>query len=409
MPSISASSYAALRTCPRLFYWEQVRYMQRVREDGARAFGTLYHKGLEAWWSHAGAGSAPWSNVDDALARALASLHDAAKHADTDPYERAAATAMLVGYHTRWKDLAFERIGVGVEDWFKAPLVDPDGKHVNGWYIIGRKDAFVQFYDKSRASVVEHKHTKQDITFGGRYWERVEVDTQSSMYIDSARAAGIDAVEVLYDVSRRPDVSPEMATPEDKREYTKGKGCKTCGGTLSGDIKPGSGFVLKSAVTKGKGAKATTKIELAPCAKDAPGAEPCPDCTKTPGMTDLPRLYAKHRDTDETPEEYGKRVATEIMRMPDAYYKQASVQRNEDAIAEARADLVAASVEIDTYWSRARATGDVASVEARRCFARNTNTCMNVYGRRCDWLDVCNGRVNPMESQLYQIKPRRTQ
>lgn len=396
MPSISASSYAALRTCPRLFYWEQVRYMQRVKEDGARAFGTLYHKGLEVWWSLAGAGSAPWANTKAPLDEALNTINAAAKHADTDPYERAAAIAMMLGYHARWQDLAFERIGVGVEDWFKAPMLDPDGKTVTNWHIIGRKDAFVKFYDRSRASVVEHKHTKQDITFGGRYWERVEVDTQSSMYIDSARAAGFDAVEVLYDVSRRPDVSPEMATPEDKREYTLGKGCKECGGSAGG----------KNGIKQGTGTIPNHDGSLPPLtclACDGTGWKKDKD-----GKPEAPRLYARMRDTNETPDQYKERVIAEIAAMPDAHYKQASVQRSDDAIAEARADLVAAAIEIDSYWARARGTGDVSSVEARRYFARNTNTCLNVYGRRCDWLDVCNGRIaNPEESQLYQIKPRR--
>lgn len=410
MPSISASSYGTLRTCPRLFYFEQVLYMQRVREEGARAFGTLYHKGLESWWQHAGEGDAPWASTDDALMAALAAINENARHADTDQYERAAADALMIGYHVRWKSLAFTRVGAGVEEWFKEPLVDPDGRPVPGWNIIGRKDACVQFLDKSRASIVEHKHTRQDITFGSQYWERIKVDMQSSMYLDSVRAHGIDATEVLYDVSRRPDLSPELATPPDKREYTKGKGCKTCGGTVSGDIVAGSGRVLKQSVTKGKGAKATTKIELVPCEKDAPGSDPCPDCDGS-GMKEHSKLYARCRETDETPADYGKRIAEELQRAPDVYYKQASVLRDAVQLAEARADLVAATIEIDALWARARnvaPSGDLYSAQARRCFPRNTSTCMHVYGRRCDWLEVCSGTVeDPRQSQLYRIKPRR--
>lgn len=40
-------------------------------------------------------------------------------------------------------------------------------------------------------------------------------------------------------------------------------------------------------------------------------------------------------------------------------------------------------------------------------FPRNTSTCLNIYGRRCDFLAVCSGEIKePLETQLYQIRDK---
>ena len=54
---------------------------------------------------------------------------------------------------------------------------------------------------------------------------------------------GVDVGDVLWNVLKKPDVSPELETPMEDREMTLGKGCKACGGRASKPITQGTGIV----------------------------------------------------------------------------------------------------------------------------------------------------------------------
>jgi hypothetical protein len=406
MPSISPSKYSTLRTCPRLFFYEQVRYYERARETGARAFGSLFHLGLEAWWKHAGDGDMPWT--DEALVHALCAIQNGAKHAATDPYDLAKAEAMMLVYHGKYHALEFERVGEGggVEEAFRVQLVDPDGHEVPGWTLIGKKDALVKMAKHPTITPIEHKTTGSDITGGSDYWQRLAVDGQVSIYVDATNALGFECDSVFWDACRKPDISPERATPEDKRTMTQGKGCKLCGGSAGGKkIEKGSGIAK---FTRGKKGFPKNAPDDIPDGVDEVEVQ-CPDCSGS-GWKEEPRLSAKVRLEDEKPEDYKFRVIDKLAENPEQYFKQCTVPRTAPQIAEARHDLVEATVEIDNYYARARkaTNGNLDDPKARFSFPRNTNACLNIYGRRCDFLEVCSGQVtDPLASNLYRIKDKK--
>lgn len=395
--NISASSYDAWHTCSRYWYWKHLVGLVPVREEGARRFGTMYHAGLEAWWAAMDGGDVPWRDKDAALVAALkAIVEDAAKHPDSDRFEVARARAMMVAYHARWYELEFEayRDGPSVEVWFNLPLVDEDGREVpGGWRVTGRKDAIKRFSD-GRIKPVEHKHSSSDISTGADYWARLEVDTQVSVYVDAAQRMGVETDRLLYDVSRKPAAKPLLATPEDRRKFTKGKGCKACGGRAGGKdgAAQGSGVIMVTNTVAGK------KIDQQAA---------CTECNGS-GWAEAPRLHADQRTTDEADDEFARRVADEIAAEPDAYLRQADIVRSPDQIREMRADLVVTTGLIGSLTELARGKRDgVTSSEARRCFPRNTQSCCNHFGRSCDYLLVCSGKTNPWTGGLYQIKKKR--
>jgi hypothetical protein len=410
MPSMSSSKYNTLRTCPRLFYWEQVRFLERAREDGARGFGTLFHSGLEEWWKTAGAGLTPWA--DDALVAALKAIGLKSRHIQTDPYDVAKAEAMMTAYHALYIELEFELVGGGVESFFRVPLRDPHGHEVRGWSLTGKKDALVKLAHLTKPTPVEHKTTGSDIAPGSDYWQRISVDGQISGYIDAARALELDCDAAYYDVARKPDVSPELATPVEKRKMTQGKGCSTCGGSGGGKngIKQGTGIeTIRKGTKRWKAHLAESKYEFGQLEGVEEVQVPCEECKGT-GWKDEPRWAAFVRLTDETPLDYKARVIDKLAENPTLYFQQAPVPRTDEQIAEARADLVCATVEIDNYYGHMRRVADRPEhPQARYAFPRNTSTCLNIYGRRCDFLDVCSGSIqDPAQSQLYRIRDRKS-
>jgi hypothetical protein len=404
--NISPSSYNSWHTCNRLYYFEHVLRVERVKQDGARRLGTMLHAGLEAWWSIAG-DDRPWADVDEALVAARAAIADNAKHIETDPVEVAKARAMMTVYHARYAgELVFESTsphGPGVEVWYNLPLLDRHGTEFAGWRHVGKKDALKRFPD-GRVRVVEHKNTSAEIHGASDYWQRLAIDTQITMYIDAAQLTLDRACnEAWYDVIRRPALRRFLETPVDKREYTKGKGCKECGGSAGG----------KRGVQQGSGKIRTQKLDAG---KVVDVTDACHFCNGTgwklddDGEPDKPRLIKNHRDRDEPIEDFERRIIEEMTSDPDKYMRQGRIRRTPEDVAAMRDDLIATTGVIGAMVTMARQStnGQMHQPEAAACFSRNTQTCTDVYGRRCDFFDVCTGQVDMWNSPLYQLKKRKS-
>jgi hypothetical protein len=84
----------------------------------------------------------------------------------------------------------------------------------------------------------------------------------------AAQACGFQPKDTIYDVIRKPQIVPMLATPEEDRKYTQ-----------------------------------PTK------------------------QNPIPRLYKNQRETDETPEEYGERLTEEICSSPEKYFQRRTIVR----------------------------------------------------------------------------------
>lgn len=253
---LTNSELRTWRLCARRhqFQYRLRRRPRRVAE--ALGFGTLWHLGLEHWWAAAPA---------DRLSAGLAALRSSP---DANPYALATCEIMLAAYTALYGDQALET--ACVEQSFEVPLVNPQTGQASRTYRIGGKfDGIAR--DGARLIVVEHKTTASDIEQGSLYWKKVQtLDTQVSLYLAGARAAGYAVESCLYDVARKPGIKPLKATPEESRKWTK-----------------------------------PTK------------ADP------------VPRLYANQREHDETPEEFAERLSADIAERPERYFARAEIVRLE--------------------------------------------------------------------------------
>jgi hypothetical protein len=403
VPNISASSYNSWHTCNRSYLYQHILQLVPAREEGARRLGTLFHAGLERWWVERAEYGKPWHERDAELRAGLAGIAENARHVDTDPVDVARAEAMLTVYHARYSGddpdsvqftPAFRDEKGDVERYFNLPLLDRRHREVGGWRITGKKDAVKRFAD-GRARVVEHKSTTQKVNGGADYWIRLAVDTQVSIYIDAAQRCGLDDCwESFYDVIRKPSSDRQLATPEAEREYTKGKGCKYCGGRAGG----------AGGVAQGTGRVPVRIPDEGGRMKDA--QVPCTACDGT-GWSEAPRLVSRHRVEDEPMNDYRDRLVGIMQKDPDSFFRQARIARTPDALMEMRDDLVTTTGLIASMVELARReTGNrLGHPDARPCFPRNTQTCTDVYGRTCDYLPICSGRVeDPFVSPLYTIR-----
>lgn len=214
---LTASRLKAARACSRL---HKLRYIDGYRpavEPDALRFGTLWHKGLEAFFKtlQLGLGSR----------HALQHAFEAVSTPDADPWDLARARPLLTGYHLRWEAEHAAWTVLSVEAEFSAELLNPEtGKASRTWTLGGKIDLIIR--DGARVRLVEHKTSSEDITPGSEYWRRLRMDGQVSMYFDGAAALGFEPADCLYDVvgktRLRPyEVNSKRSTAETVEEFEK--------------------------------------------------------------------------------------------------------------------------------------------------------------------------------------------
>jgi hypothetical protein len=202
---LTHSRLRAVRSCQRLHHLSYNLGYRAVQEQEALRFGSLIHKGLEAWFT-----AAPDARLPAAL--------DAINSSPADPFDLARATVLLCGYDERWGGEAFETLAVEVQ--FRAPLVNPQtGRASLTFDLAGKLDAVVR--KEGRVLLFEHKTSSEEIGVGSDYWKRLRMDGQVSLYFDGAASLGFDVEGCTYDVLRKPGLKPYKATPADQRKFTK--------------------------------------------------------------------------------------------------------------------------------------------------------------------------------------------
>ena len=362
---LTSSRVSKYRRCKRQHHY---RYDLRFVPVGVAAyvlrFGTLMHAGLETWWLCAKANLPR----DQWLPRAQLAIAEAAMEGELDEFEVARAQEVMLGYHCRWLPEMDHLVCLEVEVEFCMALINPDtGRSSRLFRLAGKIDVIVLDTRDGRVRLMEHKTSTMDISAGSDYWKRLRLDGQVSMYFDGGKSLGHEIHGCIYDVMARPQHRPALATPEENRRYTKGKGCKRCGGSAGG----------KAGVVPGSGEN-----------PDYDGIEPkCTDCDGT-GWKEAPRLDSRQRLVDETVEEFRTRIHDAIMTAPTAHYQRGEVVRLDSEMDDHHWEM----------WATAKA---LRETELAKRFIRNPDACV-MYNKTCDYFDVCTGTASLSDPARFE-------
>lgn len=215
---------------------------------------------------------------------------------------------------------------LAIEAQFEAPLINPDSLAASRSYRVAGKIDGIVEQVDGARWVLEHKTSSDDISPGAPYWQRLRLDAQISIYLDGARTLGYEPAGCIYDVIARPQQKPKMATPVESRKYNKKDGA----------------------------------------------------------------LYANQRATDETPEEFGERVAADISEDPTAYYQRGEVVRTADEMTDARREI----------WNSAKL---LRFAQREGCQPRNPAACAPFRGSVCAYFDLCSGAA-VVDGERYRVR-----
>lgn len=308
---LTATRLRTLRRCPRQHYYRYELGLSRIRTADALRLGSAFHRGLELYRRGV--------ETTKATEEAISGYATIPEWADSYNWHVECETvrALLMGYF--WYYLYDDIKIIEVEQTYDLPLVNLwNDQHNQRFTLAGKIDAIGYLPDGCKA-VIESKTAGEDISPDSDYWLRLRHDPQVAHYVIAARELGYDVVAVVYDVTRKPTISPLRTTPIEKRRYRK----------------------------DGK-------------------------------------LYAAQRESDETPEDYGVRLLTDIGSRPDYYYQRREVPCLDDDLADFRVEL----------WQQAEHLLD--SRQHDRWFRNFDRFTCSV----CEFVDLCYQSVRVTADQV---------
>jgi len=209
---ITNSRATSFKRCRRRHWWE---YEQRIRpETDARALrmGSAVHAGLDVLKQ-----GGPLETAHESADAFYAYLPDGMDEQAWE-YERTTVACLVSGWVWRWG----ERGGLDVlasEASFQMELRNPaTGAATPNYDLAGKMDGIVRLED-SRLSVLEHKTVSEDLGESSDYWQRLQMDSQISLYVYAARQQGHEVHGVLFDVIRKPTIRPEAVPLIDRNGF----------------------------------------------------------------------------------------------------------------------------------------------------------------------------------------------
>ena len=271
--ALTASRMACWTLCQRKHLFAYDHGVRKVESGDALVFGTAWHKAQEVYYGRGAEMRQREGFTTADMAQAM--------------FEAALATA------ENWDEFTVAKlqacISAFVEHYCEDDIIAEMKPEVEFAYPIdgtrtfearGKIDGLATLAD-GRTALVEHKTTSESVDVESPYWTRLRFNPQLCRYVLGARALGVNCETVIYDVFRKPAISPKDAV-KDLDEN-------------------GLPYVL-----------------------DADGNR----CIKRDGTPKKSADSAKgetYRTHAETPDEYAERLRDDILSRPDFYFARREV------------------------------------------------------------------------------------
>lgn len=340
---LTGSRISTYQTCPREEFYAYQLGIRREQTAHYFRMGSCFHLGLDL--------RAQGKSQDEAIAGAVATYDQFPHWATSEEakhewlIEREIVARLLSGYFWYWEredirpDIRPVKI-IETEGSFNVPIKNPEtGRATTSFSFSGKRDKIVELGD-SRIAVMEHKTTSDDISPTSDYWLRLRIDSQISGYMLAAREQGYKVETVLYDVCKKPTISPKQIPVLDD-----------------------DGF--KVVVDTATGERVFNKK------KEGTDGDPRQSADKEKGWVLQARV--------EMPEEFGDRLTDDIAARPEHYYQRQEIPRLDADLEEFATQLWQIQQQIKESQAKGRAF-------------RNTSACLKQ--RRCPYLDICHQGIN---------------
>ncbi len=369
---LSATAISCFKQCPYKYYLKYIKGIKRAEEPDHFRYGTNWHKIMEVISLTPGDecpcndkgimvncsicdGSKVVPNdimtavtrvIDDAYCRVPNSV---------DPEDWAVERAKLLyaaaGYQWYYQNEPLKAIHTEVK--FRTPIPGQTGRMVPNLLIDGVIDKIIKLTGNS---VVEHKTTSSSIDQASKYWGKLTMDTQTTLYTFTLRLLR-DRAELelegdisgfYYDVFHKPGIKPKFLSIADSKKFVASG--EYCGGKFEA--------LLDYAV----------EDDVVGLTVD--GARAVVESTAKPGQYKI----------KETPDMYGHRLLADISERPEYYFARREFAKTDAELDRFHKELLAVFVSMRTMYNM-------------DSWYHCEEQCEATYN--CDFIDLCYNGIDP--------------
>lgn len=197
---LTHSRQDSFKTCRRKHWYSYELGLRPIDDAKALRMGSAFHAGLQQLGN-----GIDLATTCDIVREAYAERPEAFDERDWD-LECETVLRLVCAYDWRWQTMSLDYVAVELP--FEIPLINPKtGRKSPLFNVAGKIDAIVRMED-GRLAVKESKLIGEDISQDSTLWRRMRIDHQVTLYMLAARSMGYDIQAVLYDVGRKPTISP---------------------------------------------------------------------------------------------------------------------------------------------------------------------------------------------------------
>jgi hypothetical protein len=217
---LSASAIKCFKACPLRFKGQYDLGIRKIEDTEALRIGTHWHEILEV--------ADDWDAVTELLNERYGNIPD---HMDKEKMEteRIKLLYTLTGYNWFYQDVEREVIAAEIE--FEITVRNPEtGRSLPNVTIKGKLDKFIR--EGNRIFIKEHKSTSDPVDPDSRLWKKLNLDTQTTLYVYAARRLQVEGkleqfgitkddtiVGILYDCWHKPGISPKKLSQTDSKKF----------------------------------------------------------------------------------------------------------------------------------------------------------------------------------------------
>lgn len=328
MRVLTNTSVSTFQECRRKFYLRYILGLRPIDEPLYFRFGRAYHYAHEVL-AKTGDAEAAEAAICEVIDPSVAHQSDLAFQIGV---ERAKCLELFRGWQSRWKAESLEVLAT--EERFEMPIFNPEtGYRSRSHQRAGVCDRLVKLSD-GRVALVEFKTARANLEPDSDYWKLLRIDAQISGYYLAYQDKGVEVSTCLYDVVRKPEISPRQIPELDLQ------GRKIVLNAAGDRVMNRDGVTYRQ--SGGKGYTVVSKIESV--------------------------------------DEYATRLKDDIAARPDFYFARREIPRLYSDINEYQADL----------WQMHRA---IQSCIRFREWPRNPRAC-HLMGT-CQFWDLCANGIKP--------------
>lgn len=151
-----------------------------------------------------------------AIEQAIAAINSSG----ADELMQAKAKGLMIGYDMRWQEQQYQCLGI--EEEVQAPLVNVDTQRSSRTFRLAGKIDKRVLDENGRHAIVDHKTTSEGIEDpNSGYWRQLLVESQPQHYMLIEWLRGNKVDYAIWDVIRRPSISPRKITKAERLDMVK--------------------------------------------------------------------------------------------------------------------------------------------------------------------------------------------